>query len=112
MLDWQGREVEARLDRAIREGINATMAAAVISAKSNHLWRNRTGTLERSIQVAEYARDVGGGVISGRWGSLDVLYAWYLEFGTSRAAAYPFLRPAADHEYPKLHQRIQRAYGT
>jgi hypothetical protein len=107
MLDWQGRQVQARVIKAAKEGIDATMAAAAIHAKQHHPWTFRTGTLEGSIAIAEYAHEEGG-LIVGLWGSLDVVYAKWLELGTGRMAAYPYLRPAADVEYPKLAERIQR----
>jgi phage gpG-like protein len=133
-LDWQGPAVTAKLRRAQIEGINATMAAAAIHAKRNHPWRNRTGTLEGSIDIAEYAREHGRGV-RGVWGSRDVRYALIHELGgviTAKTAkalhfeiagehivvkqvtipARPYLRPAADAEYPKLAARIRRAFGA
>lgn len=117
-LRWTGRQVTARLKDAQVKGINATMGAAAIHAKLNHPWRNRTGTLERSIGVVEFAEEIGKGV-QGIWGSQDVRYALIHELGgragrglRTRIRARPYLRPAADAQYPFLARRIKRALAT
>lgn len=114
-LEWRGKKVTAKLRRAQVEGVNATMAAATIRAKNNHPWRNRTGTLERSIGIVDFARAMTKG-IEGLWGSQDVRYALILELGgragiglSTLISAFPYLRPAADAEYPRLANRIKRA---
>jgi hypothetical protein len=95
---------------------------------------NRTGFQTGSIQILEDASP-DGTVIGGQWGS-DSNSALYLEIGTSEAgptaeareiaadgnmglipppigplmAPRPFLRPAADIEYPQLAKRIGATY--
>lgn len=132
-LVWKGGEVTARMRAAQKAGVNATMGACVVEAKSSHAWQNRTGVLEGGIDVAEYAREDGGGV-EGAWGVRDVVYALIHELGgwihakSAKALAFqvpdgswrfvqavfiparPYLRPAADKHYPTLPQRIRRAY--
>lgn len=132
-LTWQGQRITAKLKAAMVAGVNQTMAAAVARAKRSHNWRNRTGTLEGSIDVVEFAKPVQGGV-RGVWGSRDVRYALIHEIGGTirpkRARALfirdvlgdisavvkevtipprPYLRPAADAEYPNLAARIRKA---
>ncbi len=107
-LDWQGDKVMSRMQRAQVEGVEATMAAAVIHAKRNHPWANRTGTLERSIDIHEHATAIRGGA-RGLWGSLDVIYALIQELGGQFITARPYLRPAADVQYPGLARRIKVA---
>ena len=53
------------------------------------------------------AKVVADGIV-GLWGSFDVNYAIYVEMGTGRMRAQPYLRPAADHQYPMLAERIKR----
>jgi len=131
-LNWTGPAVTKKLEAAQIVGVNQTMAASAAHAKRNHDWQNRTGTLEGSIDVAEYARREGAGV-RGVWGSRDVRYARIHEEGGTiepvkakalvfniegetiiakrvEIPARPYLRPAADEEYPKLAQRIRKAY--
>lgn len=114
-LRWKGKDVTRRLKRAQVRAIDATMAAAVIYAKSNHPWRNRTGSAERSIQIDMPAHETSTGA-AGRWGSLDIAYFLRLEFGFQgkdrlgrvySQGPRPTLRPAADAEYPMLVTRIK-----
>jgi len=131
-LNWTGDRVTKRLRAAQIEGVNATLAAAAAHAKRNHSWQNRTATLEGSIDVTEFAAVQGAGV-RGQWGSRDVRYALIQELGgeirprVAKALTFqvegefvtvqrvtiparPYLAPAAAAEYPKLAQRIARAY--
>lgn len=132
-LVWHGEAVTARMRQAQIRAVNGTMSAAVIHAKSNHPWQNRTGVLEGGIDVVDYAAPDASGV-RGVWGVRDVRYALIQELGgtiTAKAAkalaipmpdgsvrfaksvtipASPYLRPAADVTYPSLPQRIRVAY--
>jgi len=132
-LKWNGHVVTAHVKEAQRRGIDETMAAAVVHAKLNHDWQNRTGTLEGSIDVVEYARVTATGA-AGVWGSRDAVYALIHELGgvvkpkNAKALAFeidgefvtvkqvtiparPYLRPAGDAEYPSLVRRIERHIG-
>lgn len=98
--------ITPRVETAILDAINDTTAAAAIYAKTNHGWRNRTGTLEGSIRF-ESARRVSASRWSGSFGSYDVVYAIYLELGTRYIAAYHYLRNAADATFPTLGARLK-----
>jgi phage gpG-like protein len=132
-LRWEGDALTAKMRAAQQLGVNATMAEAVIQAKSNHAWQNQTGVLEGSIKIAEFARPDGTGV-AGTWGSTDVRYALIHELGgvivpvraqalkfklpdgsfrivkSVTIPARPYLRPAADAVYPKLTGNIRKAF--
>ncbi|MBZ0164569.1 MAG: phage morphogenesis protein [Notoacmeibacter sp.] len=134
-VKWLGKQVSKKMRAAQIKGVNATMAACVTEAKRNHDWNNRTGVLEGSIDIAEAAaaQSASGGV-KGVWGSKDVRYALIHELGgiikpvrakalmfraddgtfvvasQVKMPARPYLRPAADKEYPKLAKRIRRAF--
>lgn len=108
VLRWRGAEVYERAKHATKQGINETLADCVNDAKDTHPWSNRTGTLEGSLQMRP-AVDEGSRVV-GTWGSFTVRYAIYLELGTRHMHAMPYLRPAADRNYPKLKGRIQAAF--
>lgn len=111
-------------------GTNETMAAAVVHAKRNHPWRNRTATLEGSIDIVRFAEASAKGV-TGTWGSRDVAYALIHELGgvikpvRAKALVFeidgetivtgqvtmparPYLRPAADAVYPTLAGNIRK----
>ena len=108
-LKWHGDAIQRRAREAAKQGVDATMAACVIHAKTHHPFTNRTATAEGSINIYQYAT-AQGATVRGLWGSADVLYFIFLELGSSRSRPYPTLRPAADAEYPKLAGRIQRAF--
>ncbi|MFN3990052.1 MAG: hypothetical protein ACK4IS_07320 [Erythrobacter sp.] len=132
-LTWYGAAVSEKMRAAAKLGINATMAACVSQAKSNHSWQNQTGILEGSIKITAFARAAGNSVI-GQWGSADVKYALIHELGgvirpvRAKALAFrladgsfrmaqqvtiparPFLRPAADALYPLLADKIRKAF--
>lgn len=132
-VKWFGKKVSAKMRRAQIAGVNATMAAAVNRAKRKHAWQNRSGTLEGSIDIHDYAAAAARGV-RGVWGSRDVRYARAQEEGAvivpvrARALVFrtpggnfvsvkkvtlparPNLRPAANAEYKHLAGRIRRAY--
>jgi len=132
-LTWKGDALTAKMRQAQKLGVNATMSKAVQHAKNNHAWKNRTGILEGSLDIVNYAREVPGGV-EGRWGSQDVVYALIHELGGTivpkKAAALaipqpdgsvrfaksvtiparPYLRPAADAVYPQLVANVRKAY--
>jgi hypothetical protein len=119
-LSWRGDEIIKRVRDAAKAGINDTMAAAVLHAKENHPFQNRTSTLEGSVRIETYATERGADEVYGRWGSVDVVYAMRIELGFQgkdamgrmyNQRAFSFLRPAADVEYPKLAGRIRRHFG-
>jgi hypothetical protein len=127
-LNWKGDAVKRNLRAAQIAGVNATMAAAILHGKANHgagahglqRFETQTGELERSLKTVAPAKAVGAGV-EGTWGSTGLAYARRIELGfqgqdaagrTVDAPAYPFLRPAAQAEYPKLAGRIRRAFNA
>jgi len=85
-------------------------------AKKNHKFRNQTGELEKSIRIEKekiedprivrYHVKAGLGESSGvrgmetsgvgAGGSDKAYYAVYVELGTTKMPAYPFLRPAME----------------
>lgn len=71
-------------------------SAKVVLVETRLLARRRTGLLKKSIQVKD--RGIRGDTI---YFSVSVLqrafYGKFLEFGTSRMPAYPFMRPAAEN---------------
>ena len=127
-ITWRGKEVAALADRAAKLAIDATMAAAILHAKANHsagahsqqrfVTHHGGAGLEGGIRITSPAARDSRGVV-GRWGAIGIVYARRIELGfqgqDSRgrsvdAPAYPFLRPAAEAEYPKLRDRVRRAF--
>jgi len=120
-LNWEGDKIKKKMDACIKKAINQTMSAAVKHAKNNHPWQNRSGTLEGSIRPVQRAKKVDEEFV-GIWGSVDVNYALALELGIGinlvtglssfgkGTRAFPYLRPAADAEYPNLAKRIAKCF--
>lgn len=54
-----------------------------------------TGALQGSIGVVEAAHETGDGGAAGSYGTAQD-YALHVEFGTSKMAAQPYLRPSVD----------------
>lgn len=103
LTSWRGDEIVRDVNRASVRAIDQTLAKCVIIAKGKV--RVKTATLQGSIRF-EPAVSFGQGA-RGSWGSFDVNYALWQEIGTSVMSAQPYLRPAADAEYPQLKHRIQ-----
>lgn len=103
-LTWKGEAVQQRVLGAARAAVDETMARCVVIAKQ--LVPVRTATLQGSIEMRP--AETQGDRVVGRWGSFRVRYAVYVEVGTGRMSARPYLRPAADREYPQLAERIRR----
>lgn len=102
-LNWKGRAVETAVMTAAREAINETTEAAAEAAKRSHWWGRWSGRLEGAEIKYEYARKTGPNRYTGKFGATRIrgFYGLILEHKT------PFLRPAADQEFPKVTQRIK-----
>ena len=109
---WNGDRLLRTMATAQERGLNQTMSEAVLHAKENHTWQNRSGTLEGSIQTQTFAEPVQGGGFRGVWGSVDVRYAIVHELGSpsQNIPPRPYLRPAADATYGRLAGNINRQY--
>ena len=66
----------------------------------------RTGVMGRNIQVSKHASLTGGNTIQAVISS-NVNYGKYVEFGTSRAPAYPYFYPAVKKETKNLNKNIE-----
>ena len=105
-VEWRGAQVLDKLLKAVKDGIDETMAECVTEAV--RIVPVDTTTLQGSLRVepAEISRNE----VVGEWGSFDVDYAIYVELGTYKMRAQPYLRPSADREYPHLKGRIARRF--
>jgi hypothetical protein len=105
-IDWKGDMVDKKVREAVAWGIDSVMADCVVTAKSEHNWKNQTTVLQGSLMM-QPAKDQGDAII-GLWGSFDVEYARWLELGTRfiPKGKYTWLVPASDKHYPSLSHRI------
>jgi hypothetical protein len=123
-LIWNGEDLKAKKDRACIWGVNKTLENCVRGAKREHKFKNRSSTLEGSIQARPAQKD--GNAVKGEWGSYNLDYAASIEGGSKAhdipnafgkgitvrhpgIKALPFLRPQADKHYPKLLGLIKQA---
>lgn len=62
-----------------------------------------TGRLRASIQISDFNPDVPSAVVG-----TNVEYAEYVEYGTSRQSAQPYMRPAAEEGKQILKAEMQK----
>lgn len=109
-LDWRGSEIASMVRRTARTAMDDTLDAAVKRAKQ--LAPVDTGRLRNSIRKERLSETYNGmkGEISA-----NTTYALYVELGTVKMRAQPYLRPAMDAEFRKfpktLADRVQRLGG-
>jgi HK97 gp10 family phage protein len=107
-FDWRGAAITAKITEAVLQAMDETADAAKSAAQER--CPVDTGRLRDSIDAIV---DQSGGSQRRRLTLFAAApYALYVELGTSRMAAQPFLRPAMDAEAPKLTQRIRAAIGS
>jgi len=102
-LDWKGDVVKRQIREAARAAIDDCTAAAVLVAQDRA--PRDTGFMANTIEF-EPAQEEDGRIV-GRFGNWTADYTLWVEMGTSRMAAQPFLRPAASSEFPKLPERLR-----
>lgn len=91
--------------KALRQATN------VVLRETRLLARRRTGLLRKSI----YTRDggiIGDTILFSVSVRAQAFYARFLEYGTSRMPAYPFMRPAAENTATGAIQMLARVLGT
>lgn len=94
-VKWRGSKILRKTDLLNTKLIR--LVAATISRRAKQYCPVKTGTLRRSIRhkvTTEEARVSAGGEFPGV-GS-PVKYAGYVELGTHKQAAQPYLRPAVE----------------
>lgn len=100
VVHWQGNKILRAID-ATNEKLVKKIAAS-ISRKAKQKCPVKTGTLKRSIRPvvnlekgkAEIVAGGEAGVMPGVGSPVE--YAVYVELGTSKQAAQPYLRPAVE----------------
>ena len=99
---WNGKLYEQRAKRAIT--IALRMIAAMIEAEAKRLCPVDTGRLRASITHV-----VDEGRLIAMAGS-DVLYAIFVEMGTIKMSAQPYLRPALEVVRRQIPGILQHAW--
>jgi len=102
---WRGAAVAQALDNAMQDAMQATALEA--KAEAQALAPVDTGLLKSSV-FADVNASGGAGRRTLVVGA-NAPYAVYVELGTSRMAAQPFLRPTLDKIAPKLTANLRAA---
>lgn len=109
---WYGAKVVRQIDAALGAAMDQTAVAAKTAAiercpvgDGKHDGKHLYETIDAQV-------DTTAGGRRRLVLSADKPYAGFVELGTSRAEAQPFLRPAMDQEAPKLTQRLKAAIGS
>lgn len=97
-------QVPANARKAVRREIRRSTLNVQTGAKKRV--RVKTGRLRNSIATA--FEDEGMTGIVGT----NVNYAKFVEHGTRRSRAFPFLFPAFEEEWPQFLARLRAAVGT
>jgi len=94
------REALRNFDSAIQKHVHRQLAswAADVKALAKQLVPVRTGHLRSSIyaKISEWVAEIGA----------EATYALFVEFGTRRMRARPYLYPAIQQHLPRLEQII------
>ncbi len=93
-LDGLVKNLSKYSDLALKGVVAAcqiTQAIIVNDARADHPYKDRTGNLTNSIQAGDVIIDDKEVTV---YVQARMQYASFVEFGTSRAQAYPFLTPA------------------
>jgi len=111
-LEADLERVTKRIERACQEAVKETAdhvqnnAKRTVAANSVH-----KGNLLRGIDKVVFRYDAEVGVFNT--GPVDLYYAHFVEYGTSKMRAEPFMRPAAAYarvEFPRqVREHVRRA---
>lgn len=93
----------AKLNGALFRALDETLDID-IQTEAKELSPKKTGTNQRSI--ATDTQEVGGRVEGSIFTQSG--YGGFLEVGTSKMAARPYLWPAVEHHAPKIFERMRR----
>lgn len=106
-FEWRGAQVANALEQAMQDAMDATAEAVRTAAQAQ--CPVDTGLLRSSVYADVDAK--GGSARRTLTVGADAPYAAFVELGTSRTPAQPFLRPAVDAEAPRLTERLRAAMG-
>lgn len=99
-VKWYGKEVLSNMELATKAGLTA--AAMVVQGQAVLLCPVDTGRLRQSINYRVSNTEAAIGT--------NVEYAPYVEFGTKRMKAQPFLRPALDDVKDEVRDIFKKEY--
>lgn len=90
----------ASVGKAVTESLAEVQQLARRNLEGRSFSRRGTGALAKSVTARHDASGLGGSV------GTDLSYGRYLEFGTRRMAARPWLQPAFESLKPQIRRRL------
>lgn len=102
------RALRPALNNELEKAVRATGRAVAREAKRNHAYTDRTGDLTRSIKALPVTGTFTADTLSGG-ATATTPYAGYVEEGTERMRARPYLSTAYTMELPETVERFQTA---
>ncbi len=113
-LNLKTKEVTEQMAKAAREAMRDTVVEIQGGAVREHSYKDITGTNTRSI-TAE-ASGFGGGQVVDQAKIEGAIfstsgYGGFLETGTVKMAARPYIKPAADKHIPDFPKKLKEHLG-
>ena len=113
-LDWDGRFNPANFERTLDRMLRGTDRRLQNEMAWGSAYMERTAKRRAPVDTGNLRGSIGSRVDS-KYQAIEILlwagadYARFVELGTSRMSAQPFLRPALDSTLPRLERRVLRA---
>jgi len=106
LIVWNDKEVLRVVDRELKEATKE--GAEIVAASAQRRVPVKTGDLKRSIKVKESKFEDGGHIVGAQFkGDYKKYYASFVELGTFKDRAQPFLRPALHGSKRKIQKRFE-----
>lgn len=102
--EWNGDALVERVRQAVIESIDETTQAAAADAEADHWWLARKGEDGLEGQIITEPASLHGDTASGRFGTTQRSTGF---FGLFLEYKRPFIRPAADRNFPAVIDRIR-----
>ena len=103
-VKWYEDKIINKVDNALEAAM--MQAVLMVEADSKKMAPVDTGRLRASI--THEVREIANGVIQGKVGS-STSYSKFVELGTSKMPAQPYLRPALEKNWPEIVRMIRGA---
>ena len=103
-VNWYQERVINQVNSALEKAI--FQAVLMVEADARKLCAVDTSRLRASI--THEVKEIAKGVIQGKVGS-STSYSRFVELGTSKQSAQPYLRPALEKNWPEIVRMIRGA---
>lgn len=105
---WKDKELTKKA-KGIAEEV-AKKGAELVLKDAKRLVPKREGILESEIEIKKSIFEDGGyAIIAQGPGNYDKFYATFVELGTFKDSAQPYLRPALKRNKGRIHRMFQEA---